>query len=316
MVSKQPKYDIHRHMGGSISPETVWKIIEETGSYHIAQSLPEIRKRMTYSDGDVQTFSAFLDKLSILDNIPWPDWAIDLAVSQICNDIKSEGIDHCDLSFSVDKYVRGGLWRLGDALLFIKDRYRYHTARCGITVKLLLSLAYHSARPNQLKVASIISDKDLGNCVDGLDLVGDEVKFDPSFYWPIIKRWRDAGKITRAHVGELFGTGHHVKMAIDLGVSKIAHGIRGSAQDIELATKHGIVFDLALHSNMYTGVTSNIRNHPLSKMIDIGAMITLNTDDPVQFGCTLADEFELALSTGLATEQQLERIMDNAKLPS
>ena len=72
------------------------------------------------------------------------------------------------------------------------------------------------------------------------------------------------------------------------------------------------MFDLAIHSNLTTGAISDIMDHPMKRMLGLGCKVTLNTDDPTQFGCTLDDEFKLALDSGLITESQAKEIMSNA----
>lgn len=301
-------------MGGSIGVDTVWKIIEGTKAFHIATSKAEVERRMTYKGDDrgARDFGQFLQKFIILDQIPWYDWAIDLAIEQICADLKAEEIDHCDISFSIDKYVRSGIWKITDILPFIYQSFTYHSHNNGISIGLLLSLAYHAPRLMQLQTASIVEDRYLARTVTGIDLVGDENNFSAEFYKPIIAKWKAAGKTTRAHVGELDGTGDNVRHAIELGVDRIAHGIKGAKDDIERATDKGISFDLALSSNLYTGAVKNIADHPMKNMIRDGAIVTLNTDDPVQFGCTLDSEYQLALDSHLAHSRDLKTFQENA----
>jgi adenosine deaminase len=47
------------------------------------------------------------------------------------------------------------------------------------------------------------------------------------------------------------------------------------------------------------------------KLFDAGVPITLNTDDPAMFGCTLAGEYRLAASQFGFTETELQSIAGN-----
>ena len=303
----KPKCDRHRHMGGAISPETVFEILRRSGS----RADPDvIRKRLTYEDEHPRDFSYFLKKFEILDDIVWHDWAIDLAVQQICHDVACEGLERCSISFSINKYLRDTRWTAKSVTDFIIRSYRYHSRKHGIQVMLLLSLTYHSPFPLQQHIASVVRDP-ISDDLNGLDLVGDESYFSKYQYRPIVDMWHNAGKIVRAHVGELPGTSGNTALAIEMDVDRIAHGIRVEHDDLRRAIDNGVVFDMALHSNYYTGAIKDITSHPVKSMIAAGAKVTFNTADPVQFGCTLDKEYQLALDNGLITQAEAEKIAKN-----
>jgi adenosine deaminase len=52
--------------------------------------------------------------------------------------------------------------------------------------------------------------------------------------------------------------------------------------------------------------------HPVRQLFDAGVPITLNTDDPGMFACTLASEYELAARQFGFTEMELDTIRANA----
>ena len=106
MVMDDNKCELHRHMGGSISPSTVAAIILRTHKKVItsSRSLHDVARRMVCDTSDIG-FAAFLKKFTILNEVSWPDWAVELSIAQICDDIKNEGIRYSEISFSIGKYV-------------------------------------------------------------------------------------------------------------------------------------------------------------------------------------------------------------------
>ena len=60
-------------------------------------------------------------------------------------------------------------------------------------------------------------------------------------------------------------------------------------------------------SNLRTRVAESMATHPVRTLIDEGAFVTLNTDDPAMFGCTLAGEYAAVAGLGydLATMRML-----------
>ena len=213
------------------------------------------------------------------------------------------------ISFSIDKYV-SDQFKPVDAVKFICDAFDRHAG--AVHVDLMLSLAYHSPRAFQLECVDLIN-KSVAELLYGLDLVGDEKYFDVDFYRPIFEKWHDHKKILRAHVGEMPGTACNIQAAIrDLGADRIAHGIQADRAAMSMAADNGTYFDLALHSNLVTGAWHDLHSHPIRDMIDMGCAVTLNTDDPVQFMCTLDDEFQLAIDNELITVAQADQIMRNS----
>jgi len=268
---------------------------------------------MRFSRGDKNDFKTFLTKFQILDEITWDEWAIRIMVDQVCKDLREDNIDFSEISLSLNKFTKHHNWSVHKAAEIITRNLEESSKRHNVNVGLLLSLKYESSRDDQKRFADIIFDDEIARHFVGMDLVGDEAAFDIDFYKPLIENWRKAGKHVRAHVGELPDTCKHVEDVVKCsGVDRIAHGIQASKEILDMCNNQGITFDLALHSNLYTGVVKSIGDHPIKRMIEAGCRITLNTDDPIQFGCRLDDEFDLALSNGLATKNDLEQFKDNA----
>ena len=303
------KCDLHRHMGACVAPRTVVKILNHAG---IKLSIEEATQALVCHGHNIG-FKNFLNKFTLLDKVPWADWAIDLAIKQICDDLVAEKIHYTEISLSINKYVATNGWSHKDVLRFISDKFKQYSDGRDLHIGLLLSLRYDSDRGAQLEHAKVIDDPEISNLLCGIDLIGDEDYFDVDFYKPIFDRWRPYNKLLRAHVGEMPGKGKNVELAInELHVDRIAHGIHASDDAFKLAADKGVCFDLALHSNLTTGAWPVLATHPIIKMLKYGCTITLNTDDPVQFACTLNDEFVLAINNGLINYDQAMEIMLNA----
>ena len=76
--------ELHRHAGGSISAITVYEILKRDGKL-ADLTLQDISHRMKCVGTNIG-FASFLSKFTILDELDWDEWAIDLAAAQICDD--------------------------------------------------------------------------------------------------------------------------------------------------------------------------------------------------------------------------------------
>lgn len=53
---------------------------------------------------------------------------------------------------------------------------------------------------------------------------------------------------------------------------------------------------------------SSLKAHPIRRLFDAGVKVTINTDDPLIFGCTLSGEFLALYEAGVMTAQELDLI--------
>ena len=305
------KVDLHRHLGGSINANSVYEILCEQGK---KASLDHIKRQMTFSDTDKYGFHEFLGKFKILDDVHWTEKAIRISLLQVYWDILKENISYAELKYSVDKYLKYMKVSPKEVVNIIYDSLNAECQRWGTVVAPVLSLKYESDREDQRKIAKIIEDPDVISKVVGIDLVGDEEYFDDQFYAPILKEWKKAGKGLEAHVGET-RSADNVRRAIEvLEVDRIAHGILASPHlDIlEMARERGICFDIAITSNMCTGVIMDFSEHPVRQIIDAGCDVTIGTDDPFVLQTTLDDEYSILLNHLGFSESEILDLMNNS----
>jgi adenosine deaminase len=133
--------------------------------------------------------------------------------------------------------------------------------------------------------------------IAGVDLHGFEQVPTEPWTAKIWERLRGAGKVTKVHAGEFDGA-HRVREAIvELGSTRIQHGVRAieDARVVALARERGVTFDVCPLSNVRLCVAPSLREHPLRALMQAGVNCTVSTDDPLVFANTINDEY-LALA--------------------
>ena len=96
-----------------------------------------------------------------------------------------------------------------------------------------------------------------------------------------------------------------------LRVDRIGHATR-AAEDPELVTHltaRRVPLELCPLSNVRTGVIKSIEAHPLRQHFDTGIPVSVNTDDPLFFGNSLAMELESAQRAPRFTRDEIRRLM-------
>lgn len=127
---------------------------------------------------------------------------------------------------------------------------------------------------------------------------------------PIFRRARAAGLRLKAHVGE-WGTADDVWRAVQLlELDEVQHGIAASASPavMRALANARIRLNLCPTSNVMLGRVRKLEEHPIRALYDAGVKVTINTDDPLIFGCTLSSEFVALYRAGVMTAQELDFI--------
>jgi adenosine deaminase len=165
------------------------------------------------------------------------------------------------------------------------------------------------AGPLRATIDQLASWEDLA----GVDLHGIETLRTEPGTAEVWRRLRDAGKVTKCHAGEFDGA-HRVREAIvDLGVTRVQHGVRAIEDPavVQLAVDRGVTFDVCPISNIGLRVYPSMEEHPLRRLLQAGVRCTVSTDDPLCFANSINEEY-LAVSHGLGFSRvELARLARN-----
>lgn len=167
-------------------------------------------------------------------------------------------------------------------------------SRARLTAELVMSEQHF------IKTKKINSGEKYAGII-GLGLHGNEEGFPPE---PFQKAFqigaKEPGILSLPHAGEIApspGKGpKSVEKAIDvLEAKRIQHGVLAIEDSflLEKIFRENICLDVCPSSNIQLSVFPNIASHPLPKLIQAGIPCSIGSDDPLLFGPSLLEEFEL-----------------------
>ena len=142
---------------------------------------------------------------------------------------------------------------------------------------------------------------------------GDELSLPTVNFRPAFDFARGEGLHLVCHAGEI-GDAENVREAVELlGAERIGHGIAAVSDPslMEHLKAHDIPLEICITSNLVTGVVKRLEDHPVRRLFEAGVPITLATDDPAMFACTLTDEYRLAAAKLGFSQAELEAIAEN-----
>lgn len=190
-----------------------------------------------------------------------------------------------------------GRWtpRLGtrDQVLRIeRDALQAAGRRYGVEVGLLVGFPRHRVNGEQAIELARWAAERAGEGVVAFGYAGDET-VDPQQYAAACEIARAAGLLIVPHAGEEGGP-ESVRITLDaIHPDRIAHGI-GAAEDPALMARlvaEDVTCDVCPTSNVVLGAAPSLAAHPLPRMLEAGVPVTLNADDPIEFGVSALDEY-------------------------
>lgn len=164
---------------------------------------------------------------------------------------------------------------------------------CGVEVGIMVGFARHRDTPAEAEALARFAASRAGAGIVGFGFGGDEALVGPAAFARACAIARAAGLLIVPHAGEVTGPAD-VTAALDaLRPDRIAHGIRAAADPRVLArlAAEGVVCDVCPTSNVRLGNAPTLAAHPLAAMLAAGVPVTLGSDDPLDFGVTVAEEY-------------------------
>ena len=99
-----------------------------------------------------------------------------------------------------------------------------------------------------------------------------------------------------------------------MGASRIGHGVRSleNLEVVKLLAKEKIPLELCPTSNLNTAIFQSISEYPIKKLMELGVIVTINSDNRTVSGTTSRQELEMLLANELITEFEAKKILRNS----
>jgi adenosine deaminase len=167
-------------------------------------------------------------------------------------------------------------------------------ARRGVGFGLTMAVRRHEG-PQAAEELARFAARHAGKGVYALGLTGDESQYPAAPFARAFALARDAGLTAAPHAGELGGPDTVRDAVLELGATRVAHGVR-AVQDpelLEFLVLRGVTFDVCLSSNLARGLYPKAAAHPLPELLAAGLPCSLGADDTASCSGLLA-EYRLA----------------------
>ncbi|MFD0558861.1 adenosine deaminase [Stackebrandtia endophytica] len=291
-----PKADVHLHEEWSPRLDRVLANRNGTTPFDWATWRAELQE-------NVPAGLARLQQLSRVSPAPVEadtDAAFFQRVVDTLTESAESGSHYTELRFGNDTVLRPGFMRMfRDAEAQVRQRHPRFRAEAIISV-----LMWYEPRRLYRIIDACEAAADDG--LAGIDIL--YVPYAAEADWRtarhVVGLARDAGLGITVHAGEFSPANIAAVAGID-GVTRIGHATHAAADPrlLSLLVERDITVEVCLTANLLLGAVAGLADHPLPRMLDAGVKVALGSDNPVQFGSTIEEEYHLAAELGLSMEQ-------------
>lgn len=309
-VQSLPKAELHVHLEGTLEPEMMLNIARRNGIRIRYNSAADIREAYQFSN-----LQEFLDIYYTGARVLLKEQDFFEVTRAYLLKASQQNVKHAELFFDPQTHTGRGIpvQTVISGIARAQEQARRET---GITSHLIMSFLRHL--PEESALETLEAAMPYRNHLIGIGLDSSEKGHPPSGFRRVFEKARDLGLYAFAHAGEE-GPPEYVREAIGLlQVNRIDHGNR-SAEDpelLELLRRHKIPLTMCPLSNLKLKVITDLRDHPLKKFLDLGIMVTVNSDDPAYFGGYIHENY-VAISEALnLSRNDIRQLAANSFLAS
>jgi adenosine deaminase len=316
-----PKVLLHEHLDGVLRPQTIVELARQTGYSGLPTDNPEQLAAWFFQGANKGSLPEYLRGFAHTIAVLQTEEALERVAYEQAEDLHRDGVVYFETRFAPIFHTRQGLshQRVVAAVLKGLERGRRDF---GIESGLLIC-AMRNMNVS-LEMAELAVDFRQRGVV-GFDLAGEEGGYPPKKHvdgFHFIQR--ENFNIT-IHAGEGYGK-ESIWQAIQYcGAHRIGHATR-LIDDITVAdgkvVKLGdlaqyvldkrVPLEICLLSNVHTGATPSVAQHPFRILYDQKFRVMLNTDNRLMSNTTLTKEFEVAAEAFNLTVEDFEKLTVNA----
>ncbi len=305
-IKHLPKAELHLHLEGTLEPSLLFKIAQRNSfslPYKNVTSLKE-----AYKFNNLQDFlNIYYQGAGVL--LHEKDF-YDLTYAYL-KKAHEQHLLHVEMFFDPQTHLQRNV----DFSIFLKGMYRAIVdAREDFGISGFLILCFLRDLSVDSAFETLEQALPYKKWIKAVGLDSAEKGNPPSKFTLVFKKALDEGFLTVAHAGEE-GPADYIREALYfLKVSRIDHGNHclDDKKLVSLLVKKKIPLTVCPLSNLKLKVVSDLKLHPLKKMIDAGLLVTLNSDDPAYFGGYLNENYLILQKALKLTKEEIYTLAGNS----
>jgi len=321
LLRKLPKVLLHEHLDGVLRPQTVIDLARAEGYPDLPTTDAEGLAQWFHQGANQGSLAKYLEGFRHTIAVMQTEEALERVAYEQAEDLSRDGVVYYETRFAPIFHTAKGLTHQQVVSAVLKGMAR---GRQDFGVRSGLIICAMRNMNVSLEMAELAVDFRARGVV-AFDLAGEEGGYPPKKHVDAFHYIQRENFNITVHAGEGYGK-ESIWQAIQYcGAHRIGHGTR-LIEDITVVdgkvVKLGdlaqyvldkrIPLEICLLSNVHTGATPSLENHPFKILYQEKFRVTLNTDNRLMSNTSMTREFAAAAETFGLTVDDFEKITINA----
>jgi adenosine deaminase len=321
LLRTYPKVLLHEHLDGVLRPQTVIDLAKDVGYAELPTADPHALAQWFHRGANQGSLAKYLEGFRHTIAVMQTEEALERVAYEQAEDLSKDGVVYFETRFAPIFHTHKGLTHQQVVSAVLKGLER---GRKDFGVGSGLIICAMRNMDVSLEMAELAVDFRARGVV-GFDLAGEEGGYPPKKHVAAFHYIQRENFNITIHAGEGYGK-ESIWQAIQYcGAHRIGHGTR-LIDDIAVvdgkAVKLGdlaqyvldkrIPLEICLLSNVHTGATPTLAEHPFKILYQEKFRVTLNTDNRLMSSTTMTQEFEAATESFGLSLDDFEKITINA----
>jgi adenosine deaminase len=320
-IKALPKVLLHEHLDGVLRPQTVVELARAVGYAELPTDDPEALAAWFHQGANKGSLPEYLQGFEHTIAVLQTEDALERVAYEQAEDLRRDGIVYFETRFAPIFHTRKGLTHQQVIAAVLKGLER---GRQDFGIQSGLIICAMRNMNVSLEMAELAVDFRQRGVV-GFDLAGEEGGYPPKKHIDAFHFIQRENFNITVHAGEGYGK-ESIWQAIQYcGAHRIGHATRliddmtiADGKVVKLGDLAQYVLDkripleICLLSNVHTGATASVAEHPFRIFYQQKFRVFLNTDNRLMSNTTLSREFEVAAETFDLTLNDFEILTINA----
>jgi aminodeoxyfutalosine deaminase len=280
-----PKVELHLHLVGSASIDTVATLAARHPDVGVPSSPDQLVEWFRFRD-----FPHFIDVYTKVNALVRSGDDIATLVIGAATELATHNVEYAEMTVTPYGHTLSGIpypsLVEGLATGHAEARWR------GVELAWVYDIPGQYGQAGARATLDAALDRPPEHLV-GFGLAGAEAGVDRRDFAWAFERAVAAGLRSVPHAGEGDGPASIWAAIETLAPDRIGHGVRAveDAALVERLVADQLPLEVCPSSNVATRVFESIAHHSIGTLLDAGAFVTINTDDPHMFGTNLTEEY-------------------------
>lgn len=294
-----PKVELHAHLNGSVSFQTIEKLIRRKPQLNIEHSMTAIGK------GQRRTLDECFQVFKVIHQLVDSEEDILMVATDVIKEFAADGVKYLELRSTPREEASTGLTKRKYIETVMQAIQQCKKEGVDIDVRFLVAIDRRNGSQVAMETVQLAEEFLLSSegLVIGLDLSGDPTVGHGRDLIPALQRAKNSGLKLSLHLSEVLSQHDETDLLLNIPPDRIGHGtflhpeMGGSQSLLDKVVQKKIPLELCLTSNVKGQTVQCYNEHHFKYWYKMGHPVVICTDDKGVFATDLSQEYKMAATT-------------------